>query len=381
MNKLGIGLYSLAGVYGKKDIKKIQHMLRQAVEAGIKYFDVADQYGPAEEVLGETLKNYRQEMIISTKVGLTTDGGRDCSKKYLKKACEQSLKKLQTDYLDIYQIHFDDPETPVEETLEALEELKITGKIKEYSIGHLPVGRVLEYINKGNPAYLMIELSPVSFHQYNKLSSICAKNRIKIITMSSTGRGLITGKIKPRHRFEAGDIRRIDPLFQRGLFQSALKVVRRLEDLAAKYGNTPVQIGLNWVLNQPAVSFVLTGPSSVAHLAENLGSSTVKISARDFIALNSFLLDEEKSREKIIEDDINEILASKLSNEKTEIIAELVYLLSGLVETGKTSEKEILPLFKQLMVWRKDSHDLTVIQGIKRELNQLYRLSKKEGKR
>lgn len=88
MNKLGIGLYSLAGVYGKKDLKKFQHMLRQAVEAGIKYFDVADQYGPAEEVLGETLKNYRQEMIISTKVGLTTDGGRDCSKKYLKKACE-----------------------------------------------------------------------------------------------------------------------------------------------------------------------------------------------------------------------------------------------------------------------------------------------------
>ena len=256
-----------------------------------------------------------QEMIISTKVGLATDGGRDCSKKYLKKACEQSLKKLQTDYLDIYQIHFDDPETPVEETLEALEELKITGKIK------------------------------------------------------------------PRHRFEAGDIRRIDPLFQRGLFQSALKVVRRLEDLAAKYGNTPVQIGLNWVLNQPAVSFVLTGPSSVAHLSENLGSSAVKISAKDFTALNSFLLDEEKNRERIIEDDINEILASKLPNEKTEIIAELVYLLSGLVETGKTSEKKILPLFKQLMVWRKDSHDLTVIQGIKRELNQLYRLSKKEGKR
>ncbi len=381
MNKLGIGLYSLAGVYGKKDLKKIQHMLRQAVEAGIKYFDVADQYGPAEEVLGETLKNYRQEMIISTKVGLTTDGGRDCSKKYLKKACEQSLKKLQTDYLDIYQIHFDDPETPVEETLEALAELKISGKIKEYSIGHLPVGRVLEYIEKGNPAYLMIELSPVSFHQYNKLSSICVKNRIGIITMGSTGRGLITGKIKPRHRFEAGDIRRIDPLFQRGLFQSTLKVVRRLEDLAAKYGNTPVQIGLNWVLKQPAVSFVLTGPSSEEHLAENLGSSTVKISARDFIALNSFLLDEEKSRERIIEDDINQILASKLPDGKTEIIADLVYLFSGLVETGKTSEKEILPLFNELMVWRKDSHDLTVIQGIKRELNQLYRLSKKEGKR
>ena len=97
--------------------------------------------------------------------------------------------------------------------------------------------------------------------------------------MSSTGRGLITGKIKPRHRFEAGDIRRIDPLFQRGLFQSALKVVRRLEDLAAKYGNTPVQIGLNWVLNQPAVSFVLTGPSAQwsGRDRENLGKRDITI--------------------------------------------------------------------------------------------------------
>lgn len=375
MNKLGIGLYSLADVYGKKDVEEVKRMLQKAVQLGVKYFDVADQYGPAEEVLGSTLKAYRKDIIISTKVGLTIDGGRDCSKEYLVKACNRSLKKLQTDYIDIYQIHFDDPMTPIEETIEALEELKSLGKIKEYSIGHLTRDRVLEYIEKGNPAYLMMELSPVSLLLYSKLSSVCAKNQIEIISMGSTGRGIITGKIKPGHRFDPGDIRNMDPLFQRGLFQSALKVLHRLEELAAKYGKTPVQIGLNWVMNQPAVSLVLVGPSTVAHLEENFGSSEVKLSELDFKHLNSFIFAEEKKREKIIEQDIVEILASKLSDEKIEIVADLVYVISGLVEADKVSEKDILPLFQKLMAWYKSGSDLTKIRNIKRELSEFHRLS------
>jgi Predicted oxidoreductases (related to aryl-alcohol dehydrogenases) len=128
VSEVGIGCYALSGAYGAKDVKEFKQMLDHAHDLGVNFFDTADTYGNAERILGETVKPYRDDVHIATKVGVKGEGegeGRDVkpdlSGKYVKFACEQSLKRMQTDYINLYQVHFDDPDTSIEETVDALE--------------------------------------------------------------------------------------------------------------------------------------------------------------------------------------------------------------------------------------------------------------------
>jgi len=132
VSEVGIGCYALSGVYGAKDVKKFKQMLNHAYELGINFFDTADAYGDAERILGEAIKPYRKDVYIATKVGIKEGLKPTLSGKYVKTACEKSLERLQTDHIDLYQVHFDDPDTPVEETVGVLEELVSDGKIGHY---------------------------------------------------------------------------------------------------------------------------------------------------------------------------------------------------------------------------------------------------------
>ncbi|MBU7046968.1 MAG: aldo/keto reductase, partial [Theionarchaea archaeon] len=138
VSEVGVGCYSLAGVYGKKDVTIFKKMLERAFELGVNFFDTAEGYGNAERVLGETVKSYREDVLIATKVGVKEGVKPNLSDAYIRNACEESLTQLQTDYIDVYQVHFDDLETPVEETVNALDNLVDEGKILHYGLGHLP---------------------------------------------------------------------------------------------------------------------------------------------------------------------------------------------------------------------------------------------------
>jgi len=123
ISEIGIGTYSLSGVYGVKNLEEFKRMIYRAYELGVNFFDTAEAYGNAEEILGEIVKPFREEVYIATKVGVRSGIKPNLSKDYIRKACEESLKRLQTDYIDLYQVHFHDPTTPIEETIEALEGL------------------------------------------------------------------------------------------------------------------------------------------------------------------------------------------------------------------------------------------------------------------
>lgn len=352
MGRLGVGLYSLAGVYGKKDLPEIQRMLVQAVEWGVTFFDVADQYGPAEEVLGSTLHSYRSQIEISTKVGLTDGGGRNCSHRYIQDACQRSLRRLQTDYLDYYQVHFDDPYTPVEETIEALTGLQKQGYIRHYNIGHLPVQKVKEYAIKGDPTAVMMELSPVALRAYRNTYGVCEEHDLWIIAMGTAGRGLLTGQFDAGHRFLPGDLRQIDPLFYHSLGQSAHRVLLHLTQLGHSYGKSSIQVALNWVLHKARVEVVLTGPSTVPHLQENLGALDWVLSPEDSDTLEHFLQVEELWKEQALRHDLEKIVTDPPAPDQEQIIADLVYVFSNLIDLEMADEKEILPLFQEVMEWR-----------------------------
>jgi len=232
VSRIGVGCYALSGVYGRKDPDTFRAMLKRALELGVNFFDTADTYGDeAEELLGEVLQPVRKDVIISTKIGIKKGLKANLSYERVKEACEESLKRLKTDYIDIYQIHFDDPSTPVEETLRALEDLVKEGKIRHYGIGHLPKERVLTYLDKGNVFTIMTELSAVARDALTEILPLCSEKGPYIIAFSVTGRGILTGKITENTTFSKGDIRNFDPLFQREHFRSALRIQKQLEKM------------------------------------------------------------------------------------------------------------------------------------------------------
>lgn len=368
--ELGLGLYSLTGVYGPKDLGEIQAMLIYAVNHGVEYFDVADQYGPAEEVLGSTLKAYRPRIRISTKVGVTGDGF-DLSYDYILKACRRSLMRLQTDYIDLYHVHFDDHATPVAETIGALEDLKKDGLILNYGLGHLSRERVKAYTEEGRPVSLMLELSPVAVRSYYELLPLCRDRDLRIIATGTTGRGLLTGKIRPDRVFEPHDIRSIDALFRRSMHQSARRVLAKLEDLAARMDKSPVQIAIAWILGLENVDIALVGPSNIAHLQENMGGAGWELPEPARRQLDAALAREEEWKRGAWAHDIQDILKGSLSEDRRSATADLVYVMEGLVELGMASQQEILPLFSKLMAWSRDKGPDATAHEIRAQLGDM----------
>jgi hypothetical protein len=173
---------------------------------------------------------------------------------------------------------------------------------------------------------------------------------VGVIAFSVTGRGLLTGKIGPKHAFEEGDIRRVDPLFRRERLASGLRVVERLRALGERYGKTPVQVAIAWVLAQPGVVCALTGPSTIPHLEENLGGSGWDLAIDDLEGLKRFFDEEDARLEREQLQSVRTILSEDLVAERA--FADLVYVIETLAERDLAAEEEILPLFQTLWALR-----------------------------
>lgn len=373
ISEVGIGCYSLSGVYGTKDVNEFKKMINRAYELGVNFFDTAEAYGNAEQIFGEIVKSFRKNVYIATKVGVKEGIKPNLSEKYIKSACEQSLKNLQTDYIDLYQIHFDDPETPIEETISALEKLKNEGKIIYYGIGHLPREKVEMYCKSSHIFSILMELSAVALDAREKLLPLCQKYNVGTIAFSSTGRGILTGRFNKEKKFEPQDIRNMDPLFQRERFESGLRVAEKFKQIGEKYGKTSTQVAIAWVLSQPKVICALTGPSSIAHLEENVKGSDWTISSDDLEDIELFLKEEDKwLRQKQISS-INNILSNPLPEETSKAIVDLVYVIETAILLGLTSEDKILPIFYELYEIRKSLNESSIkkLEIIQNQLKSL----------
>ena len=289
LSEIGVGCYALSGVYGPKDQTQFKAMLCRAYDLGVNFFDVAEGYGDAETILGEVLKPWRSKIHIATKVGVVDGLEPNLSGVYIQKACERSLIRLQTDTIDLYQVHFDDPQTPVGETVKALEKLKQDGKIRHYGVCHLPFERVAEYIRLGQPFSVLMELSAVSQDALSRILPLCRQQNIAGIAFSTTGRGILTGRYEQNTTFPADDLRSLDPLFQLERFRFALRVGDEIKRLGQKFSKTPAQMAIAWVLAHPEIICALTGPSTIAHLEENLGGSGFSVPEADFAEFQAFL--------------------------------------------------------------------------------------------
>ncbi|USG99650.1 aldo/keto reductase [Thermococcus argininiproducens] len=352
ISEIGIGTYALSGVYGAKDLEEFKRMIYRAYELGVNFFDTAEAYGNAEQILGDIVKPFREDIYIATKVGIRGDIKPNLSKDYIKKACEESLKRLQTDYIDLYQVHFHDPTTPIEETVEALEDLVEEGKIKHYGVGHLPLDVTEEYCKLGKPFSVLTEFSAVTRESYEKLLPLYKKYNLGIIAFSTTGRGLLTGRFKEGQKFEPADIRYLDPLFQRERFQYGLRIAKKFAELGEKYGKTPVQVAIAWVLAHEGIICALTGPSTVKHLEENVEASGWEIPKEDLRELDEFFKREDEWLRQKQKESIKQILIQPLQ-EPQRAFVDLIYVIETALSLSIIEEKEILSIFYELYGLRK----------------------------
>ncbi len=348
LSEIGVGGYALAGAYGPVDRAEFVALLRRAHDLGVTVFDTAGNYGDAEAVLGEAVRPFRDEVILATKVGSPEGAPPSLAPEAVRAACRRSLERLGTDHIDLLQVHFDDPATPVEDTVAALASLRDEGAIRHYGVGHLPAHRVAQYVEIGDPFSILMELSAAARDSRRTLLPLCGGDGPVAIGFSVTGRGLLTGAIGPETTFEHGDIRRYDALFQRARFASGRRVAAHFAALAGSLGMTPAQAAIAWVLAQPGVACALTGPRRLAHLEENLGGSGRPLppEARDglerlFAAEDAALAAEEAAT-------VDLILDGPLPPDPDAAFRDLVYAIETAVGLGRVTEDAIRPAFFDL---------------------------------
>jgi aryl-alcohol dehydrogenase-like predicted oxidoreductase len=376
ISEIGIGCYGLSGAYGPVDVEKSKQVLQRAYELGVNFFDTAEAYGNAEQILGEVVKPFRNEVVIATKVGVREGIEPNLSAGYIKTACEDSLRNLGMEHIDLYQVHFDDPHTPVDETVLALETLVQVGKIRHYGLGHLSIERVKEYIETGNIFSVLMELSAAARQARDGLLPLCRKHGIGAITFSVTGRGLLTGKYPAGYEFAAGDIRNFDPLFQRERLESGLRITERLEEVGMRYGKSAVQVAIAWVLAQPGVICALTGSSSLPHLQENLGASCWHLTEQDLVGLEALFEQEDVWLAGKQQASVQLILSQPLPEDATQAFTELVYIIETAVLLNLISEEAVMPIFQDLYSLRgKLDVDVgTKLEGLQHELRGLLEI-------
>src|ERR1022692_1861212 len=267
--------------------------IRRAIELGINFFDTADMYslGVSEEILGRALKDFgpsRDRLVIATKVfnAMGDDPNlRGLSRKHIHHAIDDSLRRLQTDYVDLYQIHRFDPSTPMEETLEALHDVVRAGKARYVGASSMWAWQLAKMLSlagqHGWPRFVTMQnhYNLLYREEEREMIPLCRAEGIGLIPWSPLARGLLA-----RNR-QAGTVRSRTDDFAKSLYsktaESDNKVIARLQTLAEAYGVPPARIALAWMLHKPGITAPIVGASKPQHLEDAVGALAIKLPAEE----------------------------------------------------------------------------------------------------
>jgi aryl-alcohol dehydrogenase-like predicted oxidoreductase len=293
-SRLGLGCMGMSEFYGDKNDEESLRVLDRAIELGITFWDTADMYGPFtnEILVGKALKKHRDKVTLATKFGIMRDPtdpsvrGINGKPEYVQSACEASLKRLETDMIDLYYLHRRDPDTPIEETVGAMAKLVEQGKIRGIGLSEVSV----ETLRKAHAVHpitaVQSEYSLWTRDPEEGILQACKELGIGFVPYSPLGRGFLTGQIKRFEDFDADDYRRFSPRFQGENFAKNLDLVQQIEAMAQEKNITASQLALAWVMAQGDYIFPIPGTKRVKYLEENAGAADVKLSTDDLEALN-----------------------------------------------------------------------------------------------
>jgi aryl-alcohol dehydrogenase-like predicted oxidoreductase len=258
-SRIGLGTWAIGGwMWGGTDEKAAVRTIHAALDAGINVIDTAPAYGfgKSEEIVGRAIAEYGQRdgIIVATKVGIEWDDNgvrRNGSRARIFKEIDDSLRRLQTDYIDIYQVHWPDPKVSLSETADALGELYRREKIRGIGVSnHSPLQmdefRQVAPIQTAQPPYNIFETD-----MDKDVFPYCKNNDIAILAYGALCRGLLSGKMSEKRQFHGDDLRKIDPKFQKPRYAKYLEAAARLDEFAReRYQRRVIHLALRWILDQ-----------------------------------------------------------------------------------------------------------------------------------
>jgi aryl-alcohol dehydrogenase-like predicted oxidoreductase len=313
---IAFGAWAIGGwMWGGADRNSAIKAIRKSIELGITSIDTAPAYGfgLSEEITGEAIKGMRDKVQLLTKFGLRWDKTRGkyfmatkdnqggdidlysyASAESVIEECENCLRRLGTDHLDLFQLHWPDPTTPVEETMEALNTLMKQGKILAGGVSNYDVP-LMEAAGKVTiVASNQVPYSMLARDIENEEVPYCIENEVGIIAYSPLQRGLLTGKFSPDHKFRDGDARAGLYWFTKENIKRVNKFLDKLKPLAESKGATLSQLVLRWTIQQPGITCVLAGARDPEQVVDNAGALSFSLSEEDMKFIHLELSELEK---------------------------------------------------------------------------------------
>ena len=288
INRIGLGCMGMSEFYGSFDEAESTKTLHKALELGVNFFYTADMYGwgANERLLGNAFKGRWGQIVLATKFGVMRGPngeflGVNGKPEYVRQACEQSLKNLGVDSIDLYYMHRHDKQVEIEETVGAMSDLVRQGKIKYIGLSEVSPEMLRRAHGVHPVTALQTEYSLWSREPERVLFDVCKQLGTTFVAYSPLGRGFLTGAIKSRAELEAGDFRLTNPRFTDDAIEKNRAFVDVLDRIAKRKAVTKAQVALAWVLSRGSDVAAIPGTRRIDRLVENLKASSVALTEED----------------------------------------------------------------------------------------------------
>ncbi|AIQ54078.1 aldo/keto reductase [Paenibacillus sp. FSL R7-0331] len=289
ISSMGLGMMGMSpGIYGSVDDEESVKTVHRALELGVTLLDTADTYGNGhnEELLGKALKGRREQAVVATKFTFGPNwefiGGHP---DYVKKAIDESLRRLGLDYIDLYYQHRVDPNVPIEETVGAMADLVKAGKVRYLGLSEADAANIRRAHAVHPISALQTEYSLWSRDVEDEIIPVVNELGITFVAYSPLSRGFITGELRKYEDFKADDLRRIMPRFQGDNFQKNVDIVDKLRELAGEKNCSVAQLAIAWTIAKGTVP--IPGTKRRKYLEENAGAIEIQLTADDLARIDA----------------------------------------------------------------------------------------------